>query len=107
MGAERNGLPAPGSAAAPPNSPIGMWSGPGPTFCTAASCRFFVMSQYTRSADGYSMGESLGRIDELSAGLHQRAVAAGRGEQRQKRQNRERKQHDIQSKGLHHQVGAE
>ena len=31
--------------------------------------------------------------DELFASLHQRAVAAGRGEQRQKGQNRQRKQH--------------
>src|SRR5438552_9233767 len=98
MGAEKNGLPPPGNAAAPPNSPIGMWSGPGPTFCTAASCLFFVISQYRWSLRADSLGESLSRIDELFARLHQRTIAPGRGEQRQEGENSQREHHPVQRK---------
>src|SRR3982074_2320068 len=99
-----NGLPSPGSAAAPPNSPIGMWSGPGPTFCTAEGCRVFVISSIRMATEESFAGGKVRRTDELFASLHQRTVTAGRGEERQKGRNRQREQHRIHAKCLNHQV---
>src|SRR5262245_54245280 len=84
-----------------------MWSGPGPTFCTAASCRFFVISSTRKTTNSPFVGGSLRRTDELFASLEQGAVAARRGEQGEEAHGGQRKQHRIERKCLNHQVRPE